>query len=98
MGVGWITMVLQTIIPKHQDLRHVSISMLHHLLPDIRPGVWIEQTVGEETFRQWSGLDRLLIQLWESCSIRPRVECWMLGEGEESTRYPIVCLLPAVAR
>lgn len=80
-------MILQTITPKHQDFRHISIYMPRYI-PDIHPGVHVKRSVGEETYRQWADLDRLLVQLWVSHSVRPKVE--------RDTRYYVERLLPAV--
>jgi len=81
-------MVLRTITPKHRDLQHISIYMPRYL-PTIHAGVSVRQIVGEEVFREWLDLDRLLIQFWESRSIRPKIE-W-------DARHYIGCLLPTVA-
>ena len=88
LGAEWITTILKTITPKHRDLQHISIYMPRYL-PPIDTDFHVRRTVGEETYRQWLDLDRLLLQFWESRSIRPKVE--------RDTRYYIECLLPAVA-
>jgi hypothetical protein len=78
-------MALQTITPKHQDLRQITIEMSYYLTIGENP----IQTIGE-----WIGLDRLLVQLWESRSIRPRV---MFTEGRGMIGH-IGFLLPETTR
>jgi len=93
--VDWITMVLQTITPKNRELRQVSIHVPYELTCfDV--GYDIRKIVGEADYRQWLDLDCLLIQLWESHSIRPRVVCTTLWENEQNTKYCIGCLLPEI--
>ena len=88
LSVEWVTTILQTITPMHRGLRHISIYMPPYLPESIHPSVPVRRIVGEEIYRQWSGLDRLLIQLWESHSIRTKV-------GRDTRDY-IGRLLPAV--
>ena len=57
-------------------------------------GTNIRQTVGEATARQWLDLDHLLVEFWELCSIRPRVECVTLGKKQQNAEYCIRFLLP----
>ena len=97
LTVEWITMVLQTITPNHQDLQHILIYVNGHILPPVRPGVRVRETVGREVFRQWSDLDRQLVQLWESRSIRLRVLCGSMGEYQRRMEYSIESLLPAAS-
>ena len=96
LTVEWVTMVLQAITPKHQDLEHISIYMPSYMLPPVRPGVRITHTV-EGIVGQWLDLDRLLVQFSESRSIRLRVICGMLGKYEQNTKHSIGCLLPVAA-
>jgi hypothetical protein len=71
-SVEWVTMALQTITPEHRDLREVSIHLPYYLTLG---GLFvnIKQFVGEAGYKKWLDLDRLLVQLWESHSIRPTV-------------------------
>lgn len=89
--VGWVTTALQTIPPEHQDLRQISIHAPYHLT---EAGADVEQVIGEQIFWQWLDLDRLLVQLWEACSIRSKVVCTMLSKGGQDKRDCIGCLLP----
>jgi len=93
-AVNWITSALRTVTPEHEGLQRISIRVPFHLTPstvcaDAR------QTVGEGIFRQWSELDRLLVQLWESHSIRPKVIYMTLRDETEGTRDFVQRLLPA---
>ena len=92
-SVDWIAAALQTITPKHRDLRRISIHVLFDpALTTI--GANIAEIVGEQILGQWLDLDRLLVQLWESRSIRPTVITMTLGGEQRDTRNCIGCLLP----
>ena len=93
--LGWIAMALQTITPKHRDLRQILIDVYY---PDV--GIDVRKTIGEVACVQWSELDHILVQFWESRSIRPRAIWTPLGEEKENTwkRDCIGCLLPEVMR
>jgi len=71
-SVGWITMALRTVTPKHRDIRTISIFAVDHsTLFDI-----VNADLGgmaEEETLEWLELDRLLAQLWGSHSIRPKI-------------------------
>ena len=97
LKVEWVTVILQAITPKHQDLQHISIYMHGYMLPPICPGFKARLIVGERVFEQWLDLDRLLVQFWESRSIRPRFVCGQMGEYEQSVKRSIGCLLPVAA-
>ena len=71
-SVGWIVTALQTITPKHRDLRQITIQVSHHLICLVLCGS-ISLNVGEEIRGQWLDLDRLLVQFWESRSIRSKL-------------------------
>ena len=86
-------MALQTITTRSQDLQHISIHALPRI-PLINTGANVEETVGEGIYGQWLDLDRLLVQFWESRSIRPRVGCTTLDRWDNYTRYCIGRLLP----
>lgn len=61
LGSGWITMALETITLRHQDLQQISIDVWGGLVALTSPDA------------RWSDLDRLLLKLWDSHSIRPKV-------------------------
>jgi hypothetical protein len=87
-------MALQTITPKHQHLRQISIPMAYYRSAVAGPGPNVRQTIGEANFEQWLNLDRLLVQLWESHSIRPKVVCTAGHDVEDF----IGSLLPEIMR
>ena len=92
-NVDWITMALRTITDEHQDLRRVSICV-----PFVGADTGVGRIVGQVVCRQWLDLDRSLVQLWESHSIRPVVKCKTpILEGQDM-RDCIRRLMPEVTR
>jgi len=96
LSVEWAAVILRTITPKHQDLRQITIyvhfdSTLTSTDADVR------QTVGERFVGEWSDLDRLLVQLWESRSIPLKVISRTPNE-EQGTRDCVLCLLPEITK
>jgi hypothetical protein len=91
--VEWVITALQTITPEHRDLRQISIHLPYYLtlavvLTNLR------QTIGEAGFEKWLGLDHLLVQFWESRSIRPKIISMMNhGIGDHIGR-----LLPEITK
>ena len=69
--VKWVTIALQTITSKHRVLQQITIHIPFHFS--------LARTAAElggpteMKFEQWLELDRLLVQFWESRSIRPRL-------------------------
>ena len=96
LRVEWIAMILRTVTPRHQDLRQISI-YVHFDSTLTSAGADVRQIVGEQIVGEWSNLDRLLVQLWESRSIRPQVISATLDE-ERGTRDCILCLLPEITK
>ena len=91
--VEWVVKALQTITPKSQDLRQLIIDIPHdYTLSGL--GDNDEEAVGEPVHGQWPDLDRLLIQFWESHSIRPKV-VFTAGHGVEDF---IGSLLPEITK
>ena len=88
-------MALQNITPEHRDLRQISIRIPYHL-PSF--GAGIGEIIGELACREWLELDHLLVQFWESRSIRPKVGCVRLGKNPQRTEYSIGCLLPEITK
>jgi hypothetical protein len=70
--VEWITLTLQTVTSKHRNLRRVYTSVLYDASL-FNPNVRIEKAIGELSYNQWLGLDRLLTQLQDSHSIHPTI-------------------------
>ena len=60
-GIQWITTTLQATIPK--PLRQISIYS------------YGTRFVAGETGREWQDLDRILVKLWTSYSILPKIVC-----------------------
>ena len=98
-SIEWIAAALQTITPEHRDLRQISIHV---------PYKFTLLEIGVETYRQeWSNIDRIVVQLWESLSARPRVGSreavlrveglpvdigdWIRDMLPEATKRGIVC-------
>ena len=79
-GIEWVTAALQTVTSKHRDLRRILISLTYYSV-DVLHGVNVERIVGKQIPGQWPELDRLLAQLWESHSIRPKILCYGLPSG-----------------
>jgi len=96
LSVEWAAMILRTITPNHQDLRRVSLYVQFDFALT-SAGADVRRTVGERIVGEWSNLDRLLVQLWESRSIRPQVISVTLDE-EQGTRDCILCLLPEITK
>ena len=94
-AVGWITTALQTIPPQHRGLRQISIYVAYYLTTF---GAEVGQFLGEGTLRQWLDLDRLLVQFWESHSIRPRVGSVRLGQNPQKMEDCIRCLFPEITK
>ena len=84
--VQWIVMTLQTIDSK--DLRHITVRFKPYNF----------RRVAHETIcREWGDLDRLLVQLWTSHSIRPKV-AWGPRLGRKDMRAYVSRLLPELTR
>ena len=64
-------MALQTIGHQHRDLRQISIHVPLYLTI-IRSYEDVGEVIGAGILEQWLGLDRTLVRLWESHSIRTR--------------------------
>jgi len=93
LDVGWISLVLQVIANKRRDLRQISVDLplsLHYL----RDNEDHIQTIGEGVLEQWSDLDRVLVHLWESFSIRINV----MGRLEGSKGDYLVHALPEMTK
>ena len=95
----WVLTTLKTITSRHQDLRHISVRV-----PDIwsyaihEDGVTVERVVEANPDTKWWDLDRLLIQFWESHSIRPTVVCLPVEIEKNGARYWSGHLFPESTR
>ena len=57
LNVGWITMALQTVTPKHRDLRQISVTIYTWAPVSVVAG-GVRFFIGETKCGQWSELDR----------------------------------------
>jgi len=95
LSVAWVITALQTITSRHRDLRQISIHAPWSLNNTDADAI-AEQTV--EVTGQLLELDRLLVHFWESRSVRPRVVCAMLEEGDQRMKYCVRYLLPEITK
>ena len=89
--VRWMTLALQTITPDHRDFRQISIHVPKPYRPIANPPDLRQGSV----YNQWMDLDRLLVQLWESRGIRPKV-LYEASENKEAMGEHIGCLFPEI--
>lgn len=76
-----VAATLDTITLKHEDFEQVSVYFPFLFLSDGTRPVDIRRAVGEEMHSQWVQLDRILVRLWESHSIRLKVICNVNEKG-----------------
>lgn len=86
-------MALQTTTPDHRELQKISIH-----LPSYSSSLDVDVFKQSATYEQWPDLDRLLVQLWESRSIRPKVIRTAWGVQRLDRRGLTECLLPELTR
>jgi hypothetical protein len=91
--VEWVTTALQTITSEHRDLRQISIRLPYFLTLD--RDATIRQAIAGEGSNLWLNLDCLLVQFWESHSIRPMI---VYMANKDITRDHIECLLPEITK
>lgn len=97
LGTEWISMTLRTITPDHRDLQRISISLPSDLTSNHANPAELRHAIGEVIYKRWLELDRLLIQLWESHSIRPKLLYYApSGKDEEGPRSCVESLLPEI--
>jgi hypothetical protein len=89
-NVRWVITPLQTITPEHGGLRQITVHIPFYLIFSAN----ITLAVGEANYGEWLDLDRLLVQLWESHSIRPKVVIMMT----QGTRDFVGRLLPETTK
>ena len=92
-------MTLETITSRQRDLQRISIHIPHILSYAIQEdGVTIEQTEVANPGTRWLDLDRLLVQFWESRSIRPKVVYPRTMDGKKGLRDWAGYLLPEITK
>ena len=70
----WVTATLETITSRHRNLQQISIHVPRTWTYTFQDdGVTINEINIEYPVAQWLDLDRLLLQFWDSRSIRPKV-------------------------
>ena len=95
-SVQFVITALQTISSEHRDLRQIAIHIPYDS-PITGADVNIRQAIGETDYGQWLNLDRLLVRLWETYSIRPEVAVpTERVEGTEGMRDCVGHLLPEI--
>ena len=82
LDIEWVAMALET-IAKHQNLQRITIDTSSTTTPTGQEMLWTDK---ERACRLWSGLDPLLVQLWESHSIHTRILFPQLGPDDEGRR------------
>ena len=92
----WITLAIQTITPKHRDLRQICIHFPYNQA-FAGGSANVEQTIGGAICDEWLALDCAFVQLWESRSIR--LEFTYIGLGKEKEMSESIdCLLPETTK
>ena len=69
MRVEWISPALRVVTLEHRDLRRMCVDVPYYFPSDGD----VRKVIGEGFCEDWLDLDRTLIHLWESFSIRPNV-------------------------
>lgn len=83
LEIGWITATLRTITSQHQDFQQACLNFCDVCdLAELDPGMG------------WPDLDRLLVQVWESRSIRAKLEYTEFQRRAGGLMDLVVRLLP----
>ena len=91
----WMTLALETITPDHRDFHQITIHVPEYG-PSIANPTNLRKTFGESFYNQWMDLDRLLVQLWESRGIRPKIVCQVEENERGAACEYIGCLFPEI--
>ena len=97
LSIEWVTLALQTITPKHRDLRQISIHVPYRRTFASVPAN-VRQIIGEPVFGQWLALDRVLVQVWESHSICPKIMYIAPGKEKKVMDACMGYLLPEITK
>ena len=94
-SIGWVIATLKTI--KSEDLQKIAIHLPGNL--DCKKlELTIKDIGGTNSGLRWWNLDRLLVQFWESKSIRPKVLYSQMEYGMERANDLARCLMPESSR
>ena len=90
-------MALRTVTPDHRHFQQISLYVPRLRSRYTKNAAYDRYGVGESCYRQWLELDHLLVQLWESHSIRLTVS-YRASPGKEGevTDSRVHNLLPEV--
>ena len=93
--VAWIITTLETITPKHQDLRQISIQIpFNFFFINADAAANVRRIIGETNYKEWLDLDRL-VRFWESRLVHLRVTLdTSTGEIKQNIKCYVGCLLP----
>lgn len=91
---GWTATTLKTIASKYRDLEQISIYVPSDPYSDDGELAGVE----EAAYLQWSDLDHVLVQIWESCAVHTKVRYSEATEGWSATHKLIGGLLPEMTR
>ena len=100
----WIITTLQTISRDHRNLQQISLNA-SHALRAVNSDRFVPadpaRAIGEAAYQEWLELDRSIVRLWESHSIRLKAEhdaSTFGGEmvAKDEARKCLECLLPEV--
>ena len=97
-GCGWVIASLKTITTNHQDLQQISIQLPYCPRRGRHCRTIIERGKTLRNGMQWSDLDSLLVQFWESRSIRLRVVCFWTSDGIRARDWAVYLLPEATKR
>ena len=101
-NVEWVIVALQTVTSNQHDFQKISLHLCPLRSPHIPGGnaARARDVVGESNYKQWLELVHLLVQLWESHSIRLTVSHWASpgkgGQVEEVMSIRAHSLFPEV--
>ena len=82
----WVAATLRTITHNHRNLQQISLETPWEIYAEsLNAGdpVNFMSAMGETVYKGWLELDEVLVQLWESHSIRSELVHIVLEEGEE---------------
>ena len=98
-GASCVAMTLRAVTSNHTNLRQITLYVPHTAYGPTLNLADLMDELGETEYGHWLELDRVLAQLWESHSIRPRVLHFApSGEKERESNSCVHALLPEITR